>query len=46
MPCEQSMTMMTSTRDDVKSLGVAFNKLRRTTRDLETSFEKYSIPTK
>ncbi|MDQ2984383.1 MAG: hypothetical protein M3R70_10760 [Actinomycetota bacterium] len=29
-----------------KSLGVAFNKLRKKTRDLEAAFEKYSIPTK
>lgn len=29
-----------------KSLGVAFGKLRKTTHDLETTFEKYSIPTK
>ncbi|MHB8642843.1 MAG: hypothetical protein ACYDA3_08160 [Gaiellaceae bacterium] len=29
-----------------KSLGVAFGKLRKTTHELESTFEKYSIPTK
>ena len=50
---EKSLEALRAVHDDDdfdtrkrKSLGVAFNKLRRTTRELEATFEKYSIPTK
>jgi len=50
---EKSLDVLRTVHDDEdfdtrkrKSLGVAFGKLRKTAHELESTFEKYSIPTK